>query len=312
MAPPAAPTGLAATAGDGSVALQWSPAAGAANYNVYAASTSGAELALPPIASTTDSSINLTGLGNGQIYYFVVAAGNVGGQSGPSNEVSATPLARPGAVGSVVANAGSAQIALNWQSAPGATGYDVYEGTAAGAEGATPVMTVTSATSATLTGLTNGREYFMTVVGRNASGTGPISIEVNATPVAAPTLSATPGGAQVTLSWSATSGAYAIYEGTASGAEGAQPVITVTNQLSATVTGLSNGTRYYFTATATNASGASSPSSEVSATPVAGGGGGGGAIDSMSIIALLGFGAHRVRRLLRNRGSVGVLGFPDS
>jgi chitodextrinase len=124
---------------------------------------------------------------------------------------------------------------------------------------------------------------------------------VNATPIAPPTLTATAGAGQIVLGWTAVPGAtgYSIFDGTASGAEGAQAILTVTSGTSATVTGLTSGSRYYFTATATNTNGVSSPSSEVNATPTAtgGGGGGGGNVDPMSIVALLLLATYRWRRL---------------
>jgi fibronectin type 3 domain-containing protein len=92
---------------------------------------------------------------------------------------------------------------------------------------------------------------------------------------AAPTnLTATPGNTQVSLSWTASSGAtsYNIYRGTSSGNE-TTTVATGVTGTSYTNTGLSNGTMYYYRITATNSSGTSGYSNEASATPTAGSGG---------------------------------------
>ena len=89
--------------------------------------------------------------------------------------------------------------------------------------------------------------------------------------------SASAGNSSVTLSWSpppfngnsAVLG-YNVYESTSAGGEGSTPVNT--SQLPATassfvVTGLSNGTKYYFTIKAVNGIGSSVASTEVNARP---------------------------------------------
>jgi len=83
-------------------------------------------------------------------------------------------------------------------------------------------------------------------------------------------LSATPGNAQVSLAWTAASGAtaYRVHRGTASGG----PYTTVRSNLTGTSftdTGLTNGTAYFYVVTATNGAGEGANSNEASATPVA-------------------------------------------
>jgi hypothetical protein len=130
-------------------------------------------------------------------------------------------------------------------------------------------------------------------------------------PPAAPTgLTATAGNAQVTLAWTASSGAtsYNVYQGTSAGGEGGTAVLTGLGGTSTTVTALGNGTAYFFTVAAVNANGTSAHSTEASATPVApatGGGGGGssggggGAFDLWTLLALAAAGLARVAQAAR-------------
>jgi uncharacterized protein (DUF1800 family)/fibronectin type 3 domain-containing protein len=184
----------------------------------------------------------------------------------------------PPAPTNLTAAPGNGQVMLSWHAAAGATSYNVFRGTAAGAEGSTPVMTGIGATQFTNTGLTNGTTYFFKVVAVNSAGPGPVSNEASATPVAAappipaPTgLTATPGNGQVTLSWSAVAGAasYNVYRGTSSNGEAAAPAATGITGTAFTNTGLTNGTKYFFKVRAVNGPATSDPSNEASATPVA-------------------------------------------
>ena len=92
-----------------------------------------------------------------------------------------TPLAA-GPTG-VVATAGNAQIGLSWSALNGASSYNVYQGTAAGAEASTPVQSGISGTSATITGLDNGTAYYFEVTAVTTAGESARSAEVSATPV---------------------------------------------------------------------------------------------------------------------------------
>ena len=87
----------------------------------------------------------------------------------------------------------------------------------------------------------------------------------------APTgLTATPGNAQVALSWTASTGAtsYNVKRSTLSGSGYA--TVSSPTGTSYTNTGLTNGTTYYFVVSAVNASGESANSSQASATPTGG------------------------------------------
>ena len=295
---PTAPTGLLATTGYQQAGLSWTAPSSAGGstitgYNVYEGTTTGGESTTPVNGGTpiTGTNYTVTGLTNGTQYFFTVKAVNAVGSSPASNEASATPAVTvPTAPTSLGAVPSPGQVAVSW-TAPSSnggstiTGYNVYEGTTAGGESATPVNggTLITATNYNVTGLTNGTTYFFTVKAVNAIGSSPASNEASATPAltvpTAPTgLMATPSNQQVALSWAAPSSdggstitGYNVYEGTASGGESATPVnggtlVTATNYA---VTGLTNGTQYFFTVKAVNSVGSSSASNEASATPVA-------------------------------------------
>jgi subtilase family serine protease len=88
---PNAPTALAATRGNAQVSLTWTGRAGATSYNVKRGSASGGPYST--VGSPTGTSFTDSGLTNGTTYFYVVTAVNSVGESGNSNEASATPAA---------------------------------------------------------------------------------------------------------------------------------------------------------------------------------------------------------------------------
>ena len=94
--PPAAPQNLSATAGAGTVSLDWDdnvePEGDLGGYNVYRSTTSGSYDFETPLASVTESAYVDNDVTNGTTYYYVVKAVDTGSnESDPSEEVSATP-----------------------------------------------------------------------------------------------------------------------------------------------------------------------------------------------------------------------------
>ena len=275
---PAKPTGVTATPGTAKVKVSWSTDAGATSYKVFKGTTPGAETYTTPACTTAALTCTVTGLTNGTKYYFTVKAHNGTGTSPASTEVSATPLAKPGKPTGVTATPGTAKVKVSWSTDAGATSYKVFKGTTPGAETYTTPACTTAALTCTVTGLTNGTKYYFTVKASNASGTSPASTEVSATPLAKPGkptgVTASPGTAKVKVSWSTDAGAtsYKVYDSTTSGGEnygGAAACSATAPTTSCTVTGLTNGTKYYFTVKASNTTGTSTASTQVTATPLA-------------------------------------------
>jgi fibronectin type 3 domain-containing protein/O-glycosyl hydrolase len=222
----------------------------------------------------TSASLNLAQLGavsvNGTSFNYTFDADSVTTFVGTANSTVAAPTAPT----SVAATPGNAQVNLTWSAVTNATSYNIYRSTSSGGEGGTPYATGVTSTNYTDTSVTNGTVYYYKVSAVDSGGESPLSSEVSATPTApaptAPTaVTAAAGTAQVVLSWTASSGAtsYSIYRSTTSGGEGSTAYKTGVTSTSFSDTGLTVGTTYYYQVTAINSTGASSKSSEVSATP---------------------------------------------
>jgi fibronectin type 3 domain-containing protein len=276
---PGAPANLTANAGDNSVTVDWSPVAGASSYNIYRGTAPGVTKTTGTKVSGVQSPNTVSGLTNGTAYYFVVTAVNAAGESGISAEKTATPSATPPplAPGNVRASAGDGQATISWDAVGGATSYNIYRGTSTGVTKATGTPIIDATSPSVVTGLTNGTAYYFVVTAVDANGESAESFEVFATPAATPPpaapggVSAVPGNAQATVSWSAVAGAtsYNLYHATSTGVTKANGTKITGVTSPRIVTGLSNGTKYYFVVTAVGAGGESAESAEVFATPVA-------------------------------------------
>ena len=95
--PPAAPTGVSASASSASqVNVSWSASAGATSYNVLRSTTSGGPYA--SVGTSTTTSFSNTGLSCNTTYYYVVTASNGTCSSGNSAQAQATTSACTGNV----------------------------------------------------------------------------------------------------------------------------------------------------------------------------------------------------------------------
>jgi len=99
--PPPPPTSLSATPGDSQASLTWMASTGATSYNVKRSTTSGGPYATVAsgVAGTSYTNVGLAG---GTTYFYVVTAVNKAGESGNSNQASATPTGSGGGTAKAV------------------------------------------------------------------------------------------------------------------------------------------------------------------------------------------------------------------
>jgi hypothetical protein len=268
---PGAPTGVVATPGDGhaSVAFTQPASDGGATITSYTVTSAPGG----KTATGAGSPLVVTGLTNGVSYTFTVTAHNTAGEGLASAASAAvTPRTIPGQPTNVAATPGSGQASVTFTAPVSDGGAAITSYTVTSTPGG---KTATGAGGPlVVTGLTNGVSYTFTVTAHNAAGDGPPSGASNAvvpgtTPVApgAPSgVVATPanGQAWVTFTPPASDGGAGITSYTVTASPGGQSVSGTAAPI--LVTGLSNGTSYTFTVTATNSVGtgsASAPSAPV-------------------------------------------------
>ena len=270
---PGVPTGLTLAPADGQVSVSWT----APSSDGYSAITDyivqyksgGTWIPFADGTSTSTSAI-VAGLTNGTTYSFRVAAVNAVGTGSYTSSDTAVPATTPGAPTSLSASVTGTSASLSW-SAPSSTGgsaiTDYVVEYKLSTEGAWSTFTdgTSTSTSASVSGLTSGADYDFQVTTVNAVGEGGSTSTVN--------LTATAGNGETTLAWSAPAspgGTIIDYQMQYRTPAGSWSTFTdtVTTTTGGTVTGLTNGTSYYFrVATILTGDVTSSFTSVVSATP---------------------------------------------
>jgi len=180
--PPAVPTAVTAAPGNAKVTLSWTASAGATSYNVYRGTTSYGQAATPVATGVTGTTYTNTGLTNGTMYYYRIAAFNAGGNSAESSQVSATPVAPPPVPTGLTAVVGAGKVTLTWTASAGATSYNVYRGTTSFGQSATPIAMGVVGTTYVNTGLTTGVTYYYRIAAFNAGGNSAEGNQASATP----------------------------------------------------------------------------------------------------------------------------------
>jgi len=179
-----------------------------------------------------------------------------------TNRVAAAPA-------NLVAIGGVGRITLTWESSLGATGYSVKRSVTSGG----PFVALASTSSATYVDSTaaDGSEYFYVVSSLAPDGESADSAQTSASTIVIPSrpvdVVAVGGDAQVTLSWSESSGtaSYSVKRATLHG--GPYQEVGTTASTSHVDPQLTNGATYYYVISAVNEAGESADSVQVSASP---------------------------------------------
>ena len=279
---PSAPTGVSATGGTKQASITWAAVSGATTYNLYWSTTSGVTKSNGTKIAGVSSPAVHTGLSDGTTYYYVVTAQNSAGESATSVQVAASTLGTsatptiPAAPTSPAAAGGDAKVTVSWTTVAGASSYNIYWSSTAGVTPSTGTRIAGVTSPYVHTGLSASTAYYYVVTALNSAGESGPSVQVNAStgaPAASapavPTGVAALGGTkQVSVSWTNVSGAtaYNVYWSATSGVTTATGTKVSAAANPYLLTGLSDGTAYYFVVTATNASGESAPSAQVTAS----------------------------------------------
>jgi titin len=282
VALPGAPTLSALTVGDSYLSVPFTAgSAGGDPITSYQYSFNGGTTWTT--ASGTTSPLVISGLTDGTSYTVVLRAVSAAGAGATSNSESATPSTYPLSVNAttVYANGENQQIAVSW-TVPGNGGSAITEAQATafssltgGSQEGTTCTTTTNLTvgataSCTITGLSNGTTYYVSIQSENAAGwssrsTPRVAATPSIDPGAPPSVTGAPGNGEVRLSWGqGSTGQTAITGYTVTISPGG-----ATQSCSGSpclITGLTNGTAYNFSVTATNSNGTGPAGTTTSST----------------------------------------------
>ena len=275
---PGIPTAVSGTAGDSSVALQWTaPSPGAQPINDYIIqySSDGGSTWTTDDTSSTSTSATVTGLTNGTGYIFEVEAVNSIGD-GPFTTPSGTltPAGPPGPPTITSISPLDGALRVNFTAPTGAGTITGYQYQLNGSGSWFPISSTTS--PLTISGLTDGTTYSVEIAAVGSGQTGTASNAVNGTPAAvpgAPTISVAQVGA-TTASVNAAPGntGGSSISGYRYSTDGGTSWTTTSTSSPLPITGLSPGTTYTVEVEAGNGSGYGAPASTsftTTATPSA-------------------------------------------
>ena len=175
---PAPPGSVTAQPGTGQATVSWtapgsdggSPVTG---YVVTAYDTSSNVTGSPVTVGASTAGTVLTGLTNGDTYYFGVAAANSAGTGPETDSPEVTPAAPPSAPTSVQVFPSSGELFVSWSPPDDDGGSPVTDYVVTVNSGSTQVgQSTVSGTGALVSGLTNGTPYAVTVTAANAAANG--------------------------------------------------------------------------------------------------------------------------------------------
>ena len=179
---PAMPTNLVTTVSNSQVTINWQASSGATSYTIsrFTGSTPPAIIA----SGITTTNFTDASVVSGTTYYYLVAAANDCNQSGYSFYVAAiVPPGPPATPTGLSATPGNSQVNLSWNTASGATGYNLKRSTTNG--GPYDIIGTNVSGAAYLdTAVANGTTYYYVVSALNAGGESSNSSQVSVTPIA--------------------------------------------------------------------------------------------------------------------------------
>jgi fibronectin type 3 domain-containing protein len=183
--PPSAPT-LTATAGNGSVTLNWTVpddtgGAPITGYRIYRRIGAGSATVLTTVGNVL--TFTNTGLVNGTTYSYQVAAVNAAGAGTPSNEASASPATVPTAPRNVTLGHARFFLRLTWAAPSSDGGAPITSWIVQRTGGSGPATFTVPANRFNFTDTTVARHtaYTYTVRAVNSAGQGPPSSPVSLT-----------------------------------------------------------------------------------------------------------------------------------
>ena len=262
-ATPGAPVRVTAVAGPGQATVGWDAPANDGGSTI----TGYTVTAHPGSATCSPYSLSLltcavTGLKNGEAYTFTVTATNsLGTSTAGDASKPVTPATVPNAPTIVSASGGNGLALVTWAAPSYDGGSTITSYTARANPGDFTCTGGAHASSCQVTGLTNGSHYTFTVYATNSAGNSALSGVSNAV-TAATTVPDAPmigpakaayQSAAVSFTAPANDGGTTVTQYTAISSPGGFTGTGITSPI--TVTGLTEGSRYTFTVTATNSTG---------------------------------------------------------
>jgi uncharacterized repeat protein (TIGR02543 family) len=281
---PGVPTGVTATIGNGSATVSLTPPTDTGGPAITSYTMTASPGGATCTVNAPATSCSISPLDNGTAYTFSATAFNGVARSDTSTaSASVTPATTPGAPTITSASSSSSGLTTVNFSAPASNGGSAITGyTITSSPGGFTCTAAANATSCAVSGLTDGVAYTFTAVATNAIGNSSASSSsASVTSAGAPsaptsvTVTVANGSSVVSVSGASANGSaitgYTVqaYDGT--GAAIAGKTCTITSPATTcTVSGLTNGSDYTFTATATNGVGTSAESAPSATTTPAG------------------------------------------
>ena len=213
--PPGAPTGLTATAGDGSATMEWNDPGDASitGYRYQVQEDGGDWGGQTPIAGSGagTTSHEVTGLVNGSEYQFKLQALNAGGASQAAQAQVSLPALLPGPA-NVTITRGTGTLTASWTAVPGAWSYWIHSANSSDGYFVRKSEGYISSTTITLTGVNDTLNYRVALYARTDYGktewveTHPAGT-LNSPPIQPASVTVSRSGGKLVASWPAVVGA---------------------------------------------------------------------------------------------------------